>query len=136
MQKFSSFTLQGDVGKLWDVIWTDDQKQHCTWYDFEYIFDRQYISDIINDLKRQIVQNLEQGGMTVSEYEIQFLSLSTFIFHLYLSDEVLVKMFKDRLYPQIRGLVAVHCLKMLRDVVEAALITDRGRSETQRSYGA
>lgn len=62
--------------------------------------------------------------MYMVEYKHPF-SLSTFIFHLYLPDDVLAKMFTDSLNPQFRGMVEVQSLRTLRDVVEVAIIVER-----------
>lgn len=58
--------------------------------------------------------------MSALEYEKQFLSISTFVSHLYFLDEVLVKIFDDKYHPRIGCLVAVECLRTWMDVVEAA----------------
>lgn len=94
MKWLASFTLEGNDGKWWDVIWLYDQKMNGTWTELETAFDQQYISDTKKDLKRQEFLNLEQGSMFVIEYEQWFFSLLAFVSHLHLTDDVMAKMFK------------------------------------------
>lgn len=105
------------------MIWYDDQKQQGPWLEFETTFEKQYISNIMDVLKRQELLHLDLNSMSVLEYDQQFLSFFTFTSHLHLPVEVLTKMFEDRLYSWIRGRVVVQHLEMLMDVVEAILIT-------------
>lgn len=35
MKRLGSFTLEGNGGKWWDVIWPDDKKLLGTWTEFE-----------------------------------------------------------------------------------------------------
>lgn len=133
-QRLASFTVEGDTGKWWYRVWIQHEKKHGTQEELETTFDRQCISDMVYDLKRQELVNLKQGSTSVIEYGQHFVSLASFIIDLHLPDSMPTKMFEDRLSLHIRDRVSLYGLRKFRDMVEATLIAERNKTEAQKSY--
>lgn len=82
------------------MLWTKYQKIHGTWQEFEATFYKQYIIDMVCNLKKYELVNLEYGSMSIVDYEQRFVS---FVVDLHLLDSILAKIFEDKLSPCIRG---------------------------------
>lgn len=70
--------------------------------DFETTFDRQYITDMMHDLKGQELMNLELGNMSVIEYEVRFVWIASFVVDLHLPNNIMAKIVEEHLTPHIR----------------------------------
>src|SRR5262245_23494761 len=73
----SAFMLEGDADIWWQSV-LNVQKEVNTWQQFKELFNEQYYPKAARDMKRQEFLKLEQGDMTVREYEVQFTYLSQF----------------------------------------------------------
>lgn len=73
----TSFSLQGDVGRWYDTVWTK-WKLCATWANIENVLDKEYISPPVKAMWINEFINMEQGDMIVTKYENIFTSISYF----------------------------------------------------------
>ena len=77
-QRLAAFSLKGDTGGWYRLQFTPDHRMTLTWEDFVYFFDEQYISSAARAGKELELSKLEQGDMSVADYESRFMSLLRF----------------------------------------------------------
>ncbi len=71
-QRLASFYLKCVSGKWWDGIWLENKKFITTWEEFNEIFDKQFISESKSTIRRAELIKLQQGEITMDEYENKF----------------------------------------------------------------
>ena len=119
-QRLATFSLKGDASKWYKLQFTVEERLTATYDDFVYYFDQRYISSAAKAAKETELLTLEQGSMTVPEYEGRFVSLTQFTEDLYHTEERRARMFERGLRPQIRRHLISHRYRTLREVSDAA----------------
>ena len=74
---------------------------------------------------------LEQGNMTVSQYEAEFARLARFAPTLVVDEDSKARRFEEGLRPRIKTFVIAFELTTYRALVNKALLIERGLNETQ-----
>lgn len=80
--------------------------------------------------------SLDQGDMTVTEYEHEFTRLASIATNLWLTRETKTKMFKFHLHPKYKDMVSYQRLSTLREVAYATMVTEKNKLEAQKNRDA
>ncbi|XP_058211797.1 uncharacterized protein LOC131323981 [Rhododendron vialii] len=135
----ATFMLKGDARRWWEVT-----KQRLsapmanlenndappiptviTWAMFTKAFHEKYFPRSYQMGQRREFLKLEQGKMTVAEYEARFTTLSRFALNLVSTDEDKCRMFEDGLNIELRPYVANQRLNNFADMIEVATNFER-----------
>jgi len=119
-QCLAAYSLKGDAGIWYRSHFSAAERLTTSWEDFLQSFDSQFISSASRAGKEAELLALEQGDMSVDDYESKFISLSHFTDNMFQSEERKARMFERGLRPQIRRLVVSQRLRTLGDVVDSA----------------
>ncbi|XP_024021742.1 uncharacterized protein LOC112091712 [Morus notabilis] len=76
--EFAAFKFKGPAGAWWKHIWRIHDVEGLTWEQFEALFNEQFLPQSYRDEKAIEFMGLQQGDMTVREYEARFNELSCF----------------------------------------------------------
>ncbi|XP_055819235.1 uncharacterized protein LOC129888003 [Solanum dulcamara] len=96
-----------------------------TWDDFVKEFNKKYVPPAYHDAKKKEFLNLEQGSMSIAEYQQQFLKLSRYAGGIINDEKDKCRQFEDDLNDSIRKSVAVLQHKNFCKLVSAALTWER-----------
>ncbi|KAA3480896.1 Gag-Pol polyprotein [Gossypium australe] len=95
-------------------------RERVTWEFFQTEFRKKYISQWFLDQKHKEFLELNQGRMTVTEYEREFVRLSKYTREYVSTEEIMCKRFIDGLNEDIKLLVGILDLKEFGVLVEWA----------------
>ena len=70
---FATFTFLGEAYEWW--LLTLEKKPNMTWQRFLEVFNEKYFPNSLREQKAAEFLTLEQGNMTMAEYEAKFTSL-------------------------------------------------------------
>ena len=119
-QRLASISLKGDARMWYKAHFSTEEMLTATWAEFEARFDSYFISSAAKAGKEAELISLEQGELSVSEYERRFVGLCYFTGMF--SDPVRqARMFEKGLRTRIRQLVISQRFPTLREVADAAL---------------
>ncbi|EXB81696.1 hypothetical protein L484_001429 [Morus notabilis] len=76
--EFAAFKFEGPAGAWWKHIRRMQDVEGMTWEQFEALFNEQFFPQSYRDEKAMEFMGLQQGEMTVREYEARFNELSRF----------------------------------------------------------
>lgn len=105
MQRLTYFTLEDHAGKWRDPRWDDENKFNATWVEFEAAFNRQFLFETMETMRRAQFYSLEQGDLFVVDFNQKFTTLLTFNPRTQLSEEEISRMFKERFLPRHKDLI-------------------------------
>jgi hypothetical protein len=103
---------------------TKEEMLTATWAEFERRFDAHFISSAAKAGKEAELIHLEQGDLSVTEYESRFVGLCNFT-DMFRDPVRQARMFEMGLRPRIRQLLVSHGYPTLRGVADAALALER-----------
>ncbi|XP_020250079.1 uncharacterized protein LOC109827483 [Asparagus officinalis] len=119
-QRLAAFSLKGDAGGWYRLQFTPDHRMALTWEDFVYFFDEQYISSAAQAGKELELSKLEQGDMSVTDYESQFMSLLCFT-GMWQSGERQAQMFLMILRPSLHRYLVSRRFRSVQEVADTAI---------------
>ena len=96
-------------------------------------FEWRFVTETVKGLRGQEFLNLQQGDMTVSEFEQKFLEMSRFASHMQLSDFALARLFENKLHPRYKEMVSLSCFSTLREVVDSARVCEMTKAESAKA---
>ncbi|XP_060966940.1 uncharacterized protein LOC133035147 [Cannabis sativa] len=95
-----------------------------TWREFEEVFREQYFSPSHGRALIGVFDGLRQGDMTVNEFYMKFVELSSYAYLGVVDQPLVIEQFMRRLRPAIRGPIAPLTFNNLTECVTAALRTE------------
>jgi hypothetical protein len=135
---FAAFKLQGDAKRWWQstklLLAQELGQQAITWERFQQEFLDRYFPRTAREAKAREFATLAQGTMTVEQYAARFMELVRFAPYLVPDEERKARKFEEGLYPRIYDRVYSHNLRTLAEVVERAIIVERGLQRTAAYY--
>lgn len=122
VQKVScaSFQLVEDAGHWWESVShniTVEQRNGLTWEQLKEMIMEQYFLQSFRDQKEKEFLNLQQGGMSVVDYERKFNQLSRYATHLVDTEPKKARRFELGLRPEISGILACTDITTYADAV-------------------
>uniref|UniRef100_A0A2N9IJJ1 CCHC-type domain-containing protein n=1 Tax=Fagus sylvatica TaxID=28930 RepID=A0A2N9IJJ1_FAGSY len=93
-------------------------------------YEKYFPTSVRRQKEREFIK-LEQGNMTVSQYEAEFARLARFAPTLVADEDSKARRFEEGLRPRIKTSVIAFELTTYRAVVNKALLIERGLNETQ-----
>ncbi|KAF9626287.1 hypothetical protein IFM89_031957 [Coptis chinensis] len=133
--KLAVCSLFGDASKWWESVSAGEDHNTITWTEFCISFDAQYFLESIRSAKVIEFMTLEQGSMTMTEYDIKFRQLLQFASDMYLSNERRARKFKDGLVRPLRKAVKGRQFRTYNDVVECARTMELDRpNDASKTY--
>ncbi|KAL8514640.1 hypothetical protein ACS0TY_013648 [Phlomoides rotata] len=125
-QKIScaQFQLTEDAAQWWESHerTLDTEVMHALlWEDFKEAVMERYFPQVLRDQKEQEFVTLQQGNLSVTEYERKFNQLSRYAPHLVEIDARKARRFERGLRSEIRGILAGANLSNYREVFSRAL---------------
>lgn len=118
--RLGAFNLEGAAWEWWRSATTALERDTLTWEQFVIRFDRMFIPRTVVNAKEIELLKLEQGTMTVDEYEIEFRELCHFAVDLHLDEERRARMFEKGLREEIQMVVRGGLYREYSQVVESA----------------
>ena len=106
-----------------------EEQEPITWRQIREAFYKKYFP---NNVRRQKVGEfvrLEQGEMTVAQYEAKFTELSRFVPQLIITKEEKAFEFQDGLKPYLKNKIYILKLGVYLEVVDRALIAEKDNEE-------
>ncbi|RVW22176.1 Transposon Ty3-G Gag-Pol polyprotein [Vitis vinifera] len=100
-----------------------------TWRQFRKAFYKKYFPDSVRRQKVGEFIRLEQGDMTVAQYEAKFTELSRFSPQLIATEEEKALKFQDGLKPYLKNKISILKLGVYSEVVDRALIAEKDNEE-------
>ncbi|RVW21225.1 hypothetical protein CK203_114569 [Vitis vinifera] len=100
-----------------------------TWRQFREAFYKKYFPDSVRRQKVGEFIRLEQGNMTVAQYEAKFTELSRFSPQLIATEEEKALKFQDGLKPYLKNKISILKLGVYSEVVDRALIVEKDNEE-------
>ncbi|XP_059635528.1 uncharacterized protein LOC132277697 [Cornus florida] len=77
-QMLDTFILIGNALQWWESITTIEERTRLTYAEFQTRFDNKYFPLSVRSAMKTEFLDLQQGDMTVAEYEQRFINLSLF----------------------------------------------------------
>jgi hypothetical protein len=122
--RLASVCLKGDAGLWYRSHFTEEERLTATWAEFVARFDSCFISSAARSAKEFELIRLEQGDLSVAEFESRFVGLCHFTDML--ADPIRrARVFEQGLRPRIRQLVVSQRFPTLRDVADSAIALEQ-----------
>ncbi|XP_060200886.1 uncharacterized protein LOC132629177 [Lycium barbarum] len=133
--KYAVSLLQKDAYDWWVSVPNARAKPPVlTWNDFVKEFHMKYVPPTYHDAKKKEFLNLEQGSMSIAEYQQKFLRLSRYAGGIINNEKDKCRRFEDGLNNSIRKSVAVLQHESFYKLVSAALTWERiDKEQTSRN---
>lgn len=130
----ATLALFGVVENWWRALKANSEVpyDHQTWNWFLQAFHEQYFSESVKIEKELEFMALQQGDMTVSQYEIEFEDLARFVPMYQTDDRKKAMKFQGGLRPEIRNSIAPVRAVKFKEVVWIAKCTERNLLEQTR----
>ena len=113
--------LRGEADHWWESVKrTNRLALEMTWTEFQELFNEKYFPESIRHMKEVEFIKLEQGNLSVSQYEAKFAELSRFAPHLVDNEARMTRMFLRGLKPKIRRHLISHKFNLYSDIVDRA----------------
>ncbi|XP_057779913.1 uncharacterized protein LOC130998515 [Salvia miltiorrhiza] len=119
----AAFQLIDDAGHWWEsetAALTEEQVRAISWRTFKEKVMGKYFPKAFRKQKEIELMNLEQGNLTVLEYEQKFTQLARFAPHLVDTDEKKAWTFENGLRPEIGGHLAALNITSYSEILERA----------------
>ncbi|XP_057780098.1 uncharacterized protein LOC130998703 [Salvia miltiorrhiza] len=119
----AAFQLIDDAGHWWEsetAVFTEEQVRAISWRTFKEKVMEKYFPKAFRKQKEIELMNLEQGNLTVLEYERKFTQLARFAPHLVDTDEKKAWRFENGLRPEIGGHLAALNITSYSEILERA----------------
>lgn len=130
--RFATHMLTGEAGQWWKMtkrITPVIDGPDATWEMFLDLFNKKYFPACVRAEKQKEFVDLEQGEMTVAEYEAKFTELSRYYPELVANEFQRAKKFERGLKGIIRVRLTPLMLETYASVVERALLIERDIKE-------
>ncbi|KAM6548126.1 hypothetical protein CsatB_019802 [Cannabis sativa] len=118
------YQLEGGAADWWETLSRTMETDGMTWREFEEVFREQYFSPSHRRALIGVFDGLRQGDMTVNEFYMKFLELSSYAYPGVVDQPLVIEQFMRRLRPAIRGPIAPLTFNNLTECVTAALRTE------------
>ncbi|RVW57618.1 Transposon Tf2-11 polyprotein [Vitis vinifera] len=127
---YAAFMLDKEADHWWRMTrrLLEDQGP-ITWRQFREAFYKKYFPDSVRPQKVGEFIRLEQGDMTVAQYEAKFTELSRFSPQLIATEEEKALKFQDGLKPYLKNKISILKLGVYSEVVDRALIAEKDNEE-------
>ncbi|RVW70732.1 Transposon Ty3-G Gag-Pol polyprotein [Vitis vinifera] len=127
---YAAFMLDKEADHWWCMTrrLLEDQGP-ITWRQFKGAFYKKYFLDSVRRQKVGEFIRLEQGDMTVAQYEAKFTELSRFSPQLIATEEEKALKFQDGLKPYLKNKISILKLGVYSEVVDRALIAEKDNEE-------
>ncbi|RVW80541.1 Retrovirus-related Pol polyprotein from transposon 17.6 [Vitis vinifera] len=127
---YAAFMLDKEADHWWRMTrrLLEDQGP-ITWRQFREAFYKKYFPDSVRRQKVGEFIRLEQGDMTVAQYEAKFTELSRFSPQLIATKEEKALKFQDGLKPYLKNKISILKLGVYSEVVDRALIAEKDNEE-------
>ncbi|RVW53996.1 hypothetical protein CK203_072960 [Vitis vinifera] len=127
---YAAFMLDKEANHWWRITrrLLEDQGP-ITWRQFREAFYKKYFPDSVRRQKVEEFIRLEQGDMTVAQYEAKFIELSRFSPQLIATEEEKALKFHDGLKPYLKNKISILKLGVYSEVVDRALIVEKDNEE-------
>ncbi|RVW79757.1 Transposon Ty3-G Gag-Pol polyprotein [Vitis vinifera] len=127
---YAAFMLDKEADHWWRMTrrLLEDQGP-ITWRQFREAFYKKYFPDSVRRQKVGEFIRLEQGDMTVAQYEAKFTELSRFSPQLIATEEEKTLKFQDGLKPYLKNKISILKLGVYSEVVDRALIAEKDNEE-------
>ncbi|XP_024021738.1 uncharacterized protein LOC112091709 [Morus notabilis] len=119
--EFAAFKFEGPAGAWWKHIRRMHEVEGMTWEQFKALFNEQFFPQSYRDEKAMEFMGLQQGDMTVMEYQARFNELSRFAPSLIESERMKCLKFERGLKGVIRKSVVALRHRVYSDLVAAAI---------------
>ncbi|XP_038983652.1 uncharacterized protein LOC120111162 [Phoenix dactylifera] len=130
---FATFMLQGEAADWWEMekgkLGPDDAP--FIWEEFKKVFHEKYFPQGIRFQKYREFDRLEQGDMTVAQYAAKFEEMSRYAPTLISEESDRARKFENGLRGRIQQQVAAFELSSYKDVVNKALVIEKGLDNAQ-----
>ena len=127
--QWATFVMEGPAKHWWRAAQrqreTASAGEPWTWGEFLDVFYRQYFPAEVKEQKEIEFLTLEQGNMSVADYEAKYVELSRFAPHLVASENMRVRKFERGLKPIIRDRVSMFQVGTWGEVVGKAKLAER-----------
>ncbi|XP_058106545.1 uncharacterized protein LOC131249802 [Magnolia sinica] len=124
------YMLEGEADHWWDsVIRMNPRVEVWTWAQFCEKFDDKYFPLYVKNQKAGEFMKLEQGDMTVRQYDAKFTELSRFATFLVSDETRKAQKFEEGLRASIRSRLAPFVQKTYAEVLERALAVEKDINE-------
>lgn len=127
--------LDGDAHLWWRGVAARIGAEHCTWANFKTEFRGKYFPPEAFDQLEGAFLRLEQGTMTVREYEAEFNSLKKYAGREAESEISLVRKFMRGLRVDLRTRCKIRNYDTVAELVEKAAEQEAGISEEAKVFG-
>ncbi|XP_060974615.1 uncharacterized protein LOC133039710 [Cannabis sativa] len=121
---FAVSKLEGGAADWWETLSRTMETDGMTWREFEEVFREQYFSPSHRRAFIGVFDGLRQGDMTVNEFYMKFVELSSYAYPGVVDQPLVIEQFMHRLRPAIRGPIAPLTFNNLTECVAAALRTE------------
>ena len=106
-----------------------EDQEPIVWSQFREAFYKKYFPDSIRQQKVGKFVHLEQGDLTVAQYEAKFTELSRFAPQLIATEEEKTLKFQDGLKPYMKNKISILKLSIYLELVDRALIVKKDNEE-------
>ncbi|PKA51241.1 Ras-related protein RABA2a [Apostasia shenzhenica] len=130
--RFATFMFEGKAEYWWKAIQPRLlERASLSWAKFVEVFFEKYFSDVVRDRKVLEFIKLEQGDLSVDQYEARFTELSRFAPELVANDLNKAKKFKRGLKQEIKNHLAGYKLKTYNAIYERAQMVEDNILESE-----
>ncbi|XP_062099744.1 uncharacterized protein LOC133805580 [Humulus lupulus] len=133
---FAVSKFEGNVADWWETLSRATETGGMTWRDFERVFREQYFNPSHWRTLIGSFDNLRQRNMTVNEFYMKFVELSSYAYAGTIDQPLLIEQFLRRLNPSILGPLAPMTFGNLNECVTAALRTEAHQEGIERKNPA
>lgn len=128
----ASYQLIDEAEQWWRSMIRTHPVEHMTWTAFTELYLEEYYPEMTHELLKRNFLNLQQGEMTVAQYEARFTQLSRFAPDSCAKEAVRAKRFGRKLKRPIRTQVPVRQLFTMAEMVERATMVEADLASSKR----
>ncbi|XP_058103482.1 uncharacterized protein LOC131247053 [Magnolia sinica] len=131
----ATFTLEGEAELWWKLVKKEAGSSIVwSWSMYSDKFDQKYFPDSIQEKMVSEFISLEQGSLSVPQYEARFIELSRFTSDLISTPSMKACKFEKGLHPGLRSRVVPLRLPTFEEVTDRTKIIEADFEEMNKTY--
>ncbi|MQL87387.1 hypothetical protein Taro_019927 [Colocasia esculenta] len=125
----AAYQLRGFAQEWWrlkmQIVFTGRTKDTIPWSEFLSVFNDSFFPIQIQQMKREQFRTLQQGNLSVLEYQMRFIALSRYAPYVVTDNTMMVEYFIRGLRPELQDAVIPLMCRTVEEAAQRAAILER-----------
>ncbi|XP_058100546.1 uncharacterized protein LOC131245243 [Magnolia sinica] len=130
-----SYLFKKEADLWWESVLHSIPENHVwTWEAFESRFNEKYLPQTYQHERKNEFIHLQQGGMTIAQYENQFMELSRYASEMIANEAIKMRRFSEGLRSDIRSKMCCASIKTYVELVEMSIQAEQDEERVSRAH--